>query len=284
MKFTNPEAEVFVPDGTAPEAALARTTLMGISAHQDDAEILAYHGIVEAYTTPDEWFTSVVLTNGSGSARSDCYAEYTDEQMREVRKREQKKAAFVGDYAAAVLLDYPSSAVKDAANPGPVDDLKAILLTARPRRVYTHNPADKHDTHVAVCLRLVQALRDLGGEVAPEKVYGVEVWRDLDWVVDEDKIALAVDRHENLAAALIGLYDSQIAGGKRYDLATMGRRRAHATYHASHATDECQGLTFAVDLTPLTKDPELDAAQYIGDYITRFSNDVLERLARLSGR
>ncbi len=282
MRFTNSEAEVFVPDGIAPEVALARTTLMGVSAHQDDAEILAYHGIVEAYTTPGEWFATVVLTNGSGSARSDFYADYTDEQMREVRKREQKKAAFVGDYAAAVLLDYPSSAVKDAANPGPVDDLKSLLLAARPRAVYTHNPADKHDTHVAVCLRLIQALREIAGEYTPEKVYGVEVWRDLDWVADEDKIALAVDRHENLAAALIGIYDSQIAGGKRYDLATMGRRRAHATYHASHATDECQALTFAVDLTPLAKDPALDAGQYIGDYITRFANDVRERIARLS--
>ena len=36
-------------------------------------------------------------------------------------------------------------------------------------------------------------------------------------------------------AALIGVFDSQIAGGKRHDLAVLGRRRANATYNASHA-------------------------------------------------
>ncbi len=283
ISLKNPGAEVYVPDGLEAPAALSRTTLMGISAHQDDAEILAYHGIIRAYTTPGEWFSAVVATNGSGSSRTDFYADYTDEQMREVRRREQKKAAFVGDYAAAVLLDYPSSAVKDPGNTAPVEDLKQVLLAARPRVIYTHNPADKHDTHVAVCLRLLQALREVAGEYSPEKVYGVEVWRDLDWMVDEDKAVLPVDSHENLAMALLGIYDSQIAGGKRYDLATMGRRRAHATYHASHATDACQGLTFAMDLTPLVRDPERDVKDYVGEYIERFAAEVTNRVMKLSG-
>ena len=283
ITLTNPGAEIFIPDSLDPLAGLKRTTLMGISAHQDDAEILAYHGIIRAYTTPDEWFSAVVMTNGSGSSRTDFYADYTDEQMREVRRTEQKKAAFVGDYAAAVLLDYPSSAIKDPANPDPVADLKKILLAARPRVIYTHNPADKHDTHVGVCLRLIQALREIANEYTPEKVYGVEVWRDLDWLVDDDKIALPVDTHENLAMALLGIYDSQIAGGKRYDLATMGRRRAHATYHASHATDESQGLTFAMDLTPLVRDANLDLKQYVMGHIQRFADDVGTRVAKLSG-
>jgi len=39
---------------------------------------------------------------------------------------------------------------------------------------------------------------------------------------------------ENLQFALLGVFESQIAGGKRYDLALMGRRRANATYFESH--------------------------------------------------
>jgi len=284
VNLKNNEAEVFVPDGVTTEEALARTTAMGISAHQDDIEILAYHGVLQAFASSEQWFTGVVLTNGSGSSRAGVYAEYTDEQMREVRKREQKQAAVVGEYAAAVLLDYPSSAVKDPTNGGPVADLKALLRAARPKVMYTHNPADKHDTHVAVRLRLIQALRELAPEWQPERVLGCEVWRDLDWLHDADKVALSVDGHENLAASLLGLYDSQIAGGKRYDLATLGRRRAHATYHESHATDVSQGLTYALDLTPLVKDANLDAAAYIGGYITRFADDILDRVGRLSAR
>jgi len=60
------------------------------------------------------------------------------------------------------------------------------------------------------------------------------VWRDLDWLVDSDKAPFDVSEHENLQAALLGVFDSQIAGGKRYDLASMGRRRANATYFESH--------------------------------------------------
>ena len=72
-------------------------------------------------------------------------------------------------------------------------------------------------------------------------------------MLDDDKVAFDVTAHENLQAALLGVFDSQICGGKRYDLATMGRRRAHATYYASHGTDVAEGLTFAMDLTPLVQ-------------------------------
>ena len=47
MKLHNQHADVFVPDGSDPDAALARTTHLCVSAHQDDIEIMAYHGIVE---------------------------------------------------------------------------------------------------------------------------------------------------------------------------------------------------------------------------------------------
>jgi hypothetical protein len=53
----------------------------------------------------------------------------------------------------------------------------------------------------------------------------------------------------------VGVFDSQVSGGKRYDLATAGRRLAHATYYASHGTDEESALSFAMDLTPLVEEP-----------------------------
>jgi hypothetical protein len=61
-------------------------------------------------------------------------------------------------------------------------------------------------------------------------VLGCEVWRNLDWLLDEDKQGLPVDDRPNLAAALSGVFDSQISGGKRYDLAVQGRRLANATF------------------------------------------------------
>ncbi|GAB4527137.1 MAG: hypothetical protein Kow0063_02140 [Anaerolineae bacterium] len=274
-------AQLFVPDGLPPEEALARTTHMAIGAHQDDLEIMAFDGILKCFQQQDKWFTGVVVTNGSGSPRDDVYRDYTDEAMREVRIKEQKKAAVLGEYAAQALLDYPSSMVKDAANQDVVQDIVLLLRMARPEVVYTHNLADKHDTHVAVSLRVIQAIRGLSPGERPRRVYGCEVWRDLDWMPDEDKVAFDCSAHENLQMALLGVFDSQVCGGKRYDLATMGRRRANATYFASHGTDVATGLIYAMDLTPLVEDPAQDVGEYVGACIDRFAREVRDRVQRL---
>ncbi len=281
MKLSRADAEIWVPDGEPAEAALARTTHMGISAHPDDTEIMAMDGILAGFGNDERWFTAVIVTNGAGSPRDGIYAAFTDEQMQIVRRREQKKAAMVGEYSAAVFLNHSSADVKDARNAGPVEDLRAILSAARPEIVYTHNLADKHDTHVAVALRAIAALRALPHEARPRKLYGCEVWRDLDWLVDQDKIAFRLDAHDNISMALVSLFDSQIAGGKRYDLATMGRRRAHATYLESHAVDVAQSVSFAMDLTPLIQDDALDPHEYVQGFIRRFAEDVSARVRKL---
>jgi LmbE family N-acetylglucosaminyl deacetylase len=282
MKFANATAELFIPDGKPVEEALKRTTDLGICAHQDDLEILAYPGILRCFGQENEWFGGVCVTNGAGSPRDGLYAAYTDEEMRQVRRQEQKKAAVIGEYSMMALLDYPSSAVKDPANQPLVEDLKAIVTQCRPRTVWTHNLADKHDTHVGVALRVIRALREVDERARPDHVYGVEVWRDLDWLVDSDKKAFDVAAHENLAAALLGVFDSQIAGGKRYDLATLGRRRAHATYHASHGTDDTTQLVFGMDLTPLVQDPTLDVREYVLGFVQRLADDIADRIKRFS--
>ncbi len=263
MQFTNPGAEVFVPDGLDAEEGLKRITHLAIGAHQDDLEIMAYHGILQCFGSEENWFGGLIVTNGSGSPRDDLYADYTDEQMQVVRRKEAKKAAVVGEYGALVLLDYPSSAAKDPSRREIVGELMQVISAARPQVIYTHNLADKHDTHVAAALRTIAALREMPEEARPKEFYGCEVWRDLDWMIDEDKVAFDVAAHENLAASLLGIFDSQICGGKRYDLATMGRRRAHATYHASHGVDVTTAITFAMDLMPLLNDPSLDPMAHV---------------------
>ncbi len=281
MRFHLDTAVLFVPDGTAEEQALARTTHMAISAHQDDIEIMASAPILECYQQPDRWFTGVVMTDGRGSPRDGLYKNYTDEDMRLVRFKEQKKAAVVGEYAAQVILDFPSKMIKDGKSREPVEDLVQLLRAARPQFIYTHNLADKHDTHIGTVLKVIAALRSLPAEERPQKLYGCEVWRDLDWMVDEDKVGFDLTQHENLQAALLGVFDSQIAGGKRYDLASMGRRKANATYFASHGLDTTLGMTYAMDMTPLLFDPPIDPAAFVQELIQRFSDDVAGRLKRM---
>jgi LmbE family N-acetylglucosaminyl deacetylase len=283
MKFSHPAADVFVPDsGVAPEAALARTTHLCVAAHQDDIEIMAYHGIADCFGQADKWFSGVIVTNGAGSSRTGIYGNYTDAQMQAVRLQEQRKAAVVGEYSIQIQLSHPSSAVKDKANAAVQSDLAAIVAAADADVVYLHQPADKHDTHIGVLAHSLAALRQLPADRRPKRVLGCEVWRDLDWMVDADKQVLDTGRFPNLAMALVGVFDSQITGGKRYDLATAGRRMAHATYHTSHATDQYQGITWAMDLTPLVQDPTLSIAEFTDQYIERFRRDVVARLAKFA--
>jgi LmbE family N-acetylglucosaminyl deacetylase len=283
MKFSLPAADIFVPEsGLAPEAALARTTHLCVAAHQDDIEIMAYQGIAECFGQADKWFSGVVVTNGAGSPRSGIYGHYTDAQMQDVRRLEQRKAALVGEYSIQLQLAHPSSAVKEKGNAAVQSDLRAIFAAANADVVYLHQPADKHDTHIGVLAHSLAALRALPAEQRPKKVLGCEVWRDLDWMVDTDKQVLDTGKFPNLAMALVAVFDSQITGGKRYDLATAGRRIAHATYHTSHATDQFQGITWAMDLTPLIQNPALSLADYTLQYVERFKQDVAARLAKFA--
>jgi LmbE family N-acetylglucosaminyl deacetylase len=282
VKFHSPTAEIFIPDGAGDAEALARTTHLAVSAHQDDLEIMAAGPILQCYRRPDEWFTGVVVTDGRGSPRIGLYEAFSDEAMHTVRIQEQKQAATVGEYSAQILLDYPSRAVKSASDSGPVEDLLALLRAAKPKFVYTHNLADKHDTHVGVALRLIAAIRRLPKPERPQRLCGCEVWRDLDWLNDSDKVVFDLTAHENLQAALLGVFDSQIAGGKRYDLASLGRRRANATYFESHGVDVSTGMSYAMDLTPLIQNDALDPAEFVLNHINNFSKDVKERLARLT--
>ena len=281
MRFNLDTAEIFIPDGLPVEQALARTTHMAVTAHQDDIEIMAAEPILQCFQQKDKWFTGVVATDGRGSPRDDLYKDFTDEEMREVRIKEQKKAAFLGEYAAQVLLDYPSRIIKDTGNRNVVEDLVALLRVAKPKYIYTHNLADKHDTHVAVAFRVIDAIRSLPDADRPEKLYGCEVWRSLDWLLDSDKVPFNLGSHENLQAALLGVYDSQICGGKRYDLASMGRRKANATYFESHGVDVTQGLSFGMDLTPLIMDTKKPVNDFVQEFIGRFAKDVADRFERV---
>lgn len=281
MKLSHPQADVFVPDGTlTPEAALRRVTHLCLGAHQDDIEIMAHAGISDCLDTPGKAFGGVVVTNGAGSPRTGSYAHLTDAEMQVVRRDEQRAAARIGKYAIQLQLAHPSSVVKKPGDAGVAADLAAIFAGCDPEVVYLHSPADKHDTHVAVLLRCLEAIRAQPAARRPKRVLACEVWRDLDWMVDTDKVALDSGRHPALALDLLKVFDSQVTGGKRYDLATIGRRSANATFNTSHSTDKFTGITWSMDLTPLVTDPSLDVATYTVGYIDRLRADVADRIAR----
>lgn len=276
----NPKADLLIPDQTDGPAAFARTTHLGIGAHQDDLEFMAFEGILACYDRSDRWFGGIIMTDGRSSSRKGPYAGWTDDQIAAERIKEQHAAARLGQYSFIAQLGYQSKEVRGADKTDPVDDLVTLLAAARPEVVYLHNPADKHDTHVACFARCIEALRRLPPSARPAKVLGCEVWRALDWMVDSEKVAMPVSARPELAQALNEVFATQIVGGKRYDLAVLARRAANATFHDAHASDTESALQWAMDLTPLIRDDSLDVTTFTLGFLERLQQDVAARLRR----
>jgi LmbE family N-acetylglucosaminyl deacetylase len=286
MKFSRPDADLYLPErsaGLTADAALARTTHLCVIAHQDDIEFNAYPAVAECYGSQDRFFTGVVMTNGAGSARTGRFAATTDEEMQAIRRQEQRSAAQIGGYNLQLQLAHSSRDVKQPGHAGVRADLTAIFGGCRAalQTVYLHQPADKHDTHVACFLRCIEAIRVLPRERRPRRVLGVEGWRGLEWLVDADKVALDASPHPALANQLMEVFESQIAGGKRYDVAIRGRRAANATLHESHAVDQASAISWAMDLTPLVRDEMLSPLDFALKHVDRLRSDVAQRLRHL---
>jgi LmbE family N-acetylglucosaminyl deacetylase len=276
MKLECPRLDVFVPDGAPLQEALTRTTHMAIGAHADDLEIMAWHGIAACLDTDAAWFSGVTVTDGGQSPRRGAYTSYSDEAMVALRCQEQRAAAELGQYSVQLQLGYTSAAVRGDAREQLISNLASILDQCRPRVLYLHNPADAHATHVAIVRAAIEALRQLGREARPEEVYGVEVWRSLDWLPAQYRVLLPVETESGLQAQLLRCHDSQLGGGKRYDTAVQSRQLANATFAASHEVDSVGAGVLAMNLLPLLEDETLSIDAHLRRCLDDFSAALLQ--------
>lgn len=274
------QQDFFVPDGDVCDAAIERTTHLGVGAHQDDLEFMAFHGIAECFHSAEKWFEGIICTDGAGSARSGPYSDVSPLELSQIRRREQRVAAGVGRYSFVVQLGHSGKSILEPLASELVPQLTMLLGKMQPRVLYTHNPADKHETHIRVLVAVLQAIREIPDANRPKRLLGCEMWRGLDWLQDDDKVILDVSGPAHLAAALNGVFDSQIAGGKRYDLAIAGRRRANATFLDAHSVDALSGAAYAIDLTPLIGKDTSDLLDFTLHYVQRLREDVRETILR----
>ena len=133
---------------------------------------MAFHGISSCYQQDDLWFGGVTCTNGGGSSRAGKYANTSDEAMQAIRISEQRKAAQIGEYSFICQLGHSSAQCKKGkSREALVKQLENILLKAQPEVLYTHNPADKHPTHVAICLATIEAVHRIAPLQGPRKIW-----------------------------------------------------------------------------------------------------------------
>lgn len=280
MKNLNPTADIFIPDNRAEDEALAAITHLGVGAHADDLELLAGHAILECFRKPDRSFAGVICSDGVDGQRSGPLANRNAEEIKAIRRQEQQQAAKAGAYGIMIQLGHPSRDILDGKNPALEQDLLSVLEACRPQTVYSHDPADRHDTHVAVIAALVRALRWMNPAERPKKLYGCEVWRGLDWLEDKEKTRFDLAGADPLLPSLLREFRSQIDGGKRYDAALLGRLRANATFHDPHDADRSRFVLLAMDLTPLIQNNTMDLADFVAGRIERFQAEVMARIRK----
>lgn len=276
--FNESNIKSYAPDGVPLTQALARTTHLAIAAHPDDIEIIGFHGINHCFQNPQRWFTGIVVTDGAGSPRSGRINDHNDAELVAIRAGEQRRAAQIGRYSLVIQLGYSSSEVKGKINRALVEGLIQRLEIARPATVYLHNPADRHDTHIGVSLHALEALRALPEALRPERVFGIEVWRSLDWLPDAYRVSLDVGGNPELFSKLINVFKSQISNGKQYDAALSGRLTANATFNQSHVIDQTPALSLAIDLTELVRNENIGYHDFMKSTLDSFTSDVLAQI------
>jgi LmbE family N-acetylglucosaminyl deacetylase len=199
------------------------------------------------------------------------------------RQKEQRQAADLGKYASVIQLAHPSSAVQQADRSQVVAELTQILEIARPEVLYLHNPADRHETHIAVLLACLEALRKLPTSALPKEVYGCEVWGDLDWVPSSHVVRLPCPASGTLGTSLLRCFQSQVEGGKRYDRAAIGRRHAQATFGNPTQHDSAEEVVLALDLRPMIQG-KYSLTEFLALTLDLFRKQTLARLETLASK
>ena len=94
----------------------------------------------------------------------------------------------------------------------------------------------------------------------------MDLWWKKDW--------FNVSRNEKLQKKLLNVFESQIEGGKEYTKASIGRRYQNATYYQSHNVDSYKMVSYAIDMKPLLKNPNLSIKEFALSFVDDLKNEI----------
>ena len=128
MRFSQPGSGVYIPDNLSAAEGFARTTHLGVGAHPDDLEFMAWYPILECFEAPDLWFSGVICSDGRSSPRAGHYAEVSDDEMVKIRSKEQRHAASTAR-VLSYQIDQPNTCSKKAAACVASGTIKVVRLS-----------------------------------------------------------------------------------------------------------------------------------------------------------
>lgn len=301
LTFNKPEAAFYTPKNAAQKATVAV-----IGAHFDDVPIGAFGGVLDTGSVTAEGFKrnedqgllAIITSDCRGSANRGRFANVTKDEMRLLRREEQKQEADLGEYAGVAMLDYSSAELKGGKDEDilkAAGDIKKLLLESQPETVYLHAPFDRHETHLSSTLPALIALEQLRneGKYVPKKVLGYEVWGNHDFVgkVIDPEIqkrngieGLFVQRslthaEMDFQSKMIGCHVTQTEGSKDYVEATIGRQIANETFGEPRESNDIRGQLNMVDLMPIVR-----GEMTVTDYVSRFTRAFDEQKANFAAK
>ncbi len=249
--------------------------ILVVGAHQDDEIFPAPYWLQQQDLGRKVGL--VIATDGAGTsyANPETGQPVPPEMMIPLRNNESRDAAEYNGVEFLVLLNHPSSFVKNPeTHPFYRNGIRKILERATPSEVLTHSPYDDHQTHLRVAEGVLTACRDRG----ITKVRGFPVWsvhygREMgfDKPVPITFTQEYVDRQEKGFSFFVTQLDAN-----RYDQAVTSRQRFQAAMADSHAAETAEYQELFVDYKPLL-DGRFDGT--FAEYAP-----VLERIAELRKR
>lgn len=277
-----PNVDVFVP-GVAGSAsfdqlrrAIAGVTHVVIGAHPDDVEVGAGPAIGHCFEQDQSGLLAVVLTDGRNPPKSGPYRDLGPAEMGQLRTREQRDAAQIGKYRAAVQLCYSSEQLRTERDLIAAD-LAALISATRCTDLWSHHFLDRHPTHVASAARTLDAVRLLDDDRRPDRWLGMEVWGSIDALPCSVLEEFDVSEHEALLDAVLGVFESQNRS-KNYPRGVRGRYMAHATFRKSHEENSGSLLCLAVKLHRLLTEHGLTPETWTREVLRLAQEDTLQRL------
>lgn len=250
-----------------------------ICANPSDCEIMAIDGIQRGYRAKKYTFAAVITTDGADCEGFGKQKKYSPKKIALMRAAEQKKAANIGRYNSVYFMNYKAEDARNQDDEDIVNEYVEIIKELKPRIIYTHSILDRDPTHVAVAVKVINALRQLKKAQMPAQLYGCEEWRDLDWVSPEKVTTFDVSHNIRLQRQLISVHKSQNLN-RDYISAAMGRRYVNATFAKSEKKKDAKLTSRAINMTTLLRRKEYPvkrfAMSFIDDLYTEI-NDSMDR-------
>ena len=250
-----------------------------ICAHPNDCEIMAIDGIQRGYRASKYTFACVVTTDGADAERNGRFAKATDKRMIAVSMQEQKRAANIGRYHAVYFMNYSAEEARDQENEDIVNEYVEIVKELKPRIIYTHSLLDRNPTHVAVAVKVINALRTMKKGDQPKVLYGCESERDLDWVIPSKIVTFNVSKNLRLQRQLISAHKSSIMS-RDYINAAIGRRLVNAVFNKDEKRKTAKMTAKAINMTTLLRRKEFPIKRFAMSFVDDLYTDINEMMDR----